>query len=221
MNTRDNHTNRSTRRAPIALTALAGAAVAATAVIGLTVSPAQADGLSDNLFGDHGQPQTSMHEKHAAEGQVRATDDVNVRRAPSTKAARTGGVVQAGETVPSTCKLPGSGVDGTRTWYRLPGEGKEYVSGRYVKEIDKVADCKGGNDPNAVYITKRTWTFSGPNTSDHATLPALQPGTRMHVTCYLDADRVAGKTAWYLVDNDEWLPANGVDLDGSQPQYCS
>lgn len=77
--------------------------------------------------------------------EIRTTAAVNVRYEPSLN-ARVTGVTDKGEQYPAACTVLGDAVDGIRTWYALPGEGNEYISGRYVQEVTPVPRCDDVQD---------------------------------------------------------------------------
>jgi hypothetical protein len=179
-----------------------GAGVAALAVaagsVALTTSPAFAAG---------------------GDGKVISKTNLIVRHAPSTHASNVGSI-KPGKTIPLSCKVTGTTVDGNSIWYLLPGgDSPEWVSARYVQNIGK-APSWCGNDERFVgkataSLTKRT----APNTAD-ARAGSYGKGAGVDIICKVTAQNVGGNKFWYWTTSHRWVSARYVDNVGRAPNWC-
>lgn len=155
------------------------------------------------------------------DGKVTSKGSLTVRDAPS-KYAKANGAIRGGKTVPLSCKIAGSPVDGNRTWYQLPGDGDGmWVSGRYVKELKGTSTpyCRDNVKRPKIKVTKNLTVRHGPNTRD-VSVGTLAAGRTVEVICKLKSQSVAGNDVWYQLPGSNWVSARYADNIGKAPGYC-
>lgn len=116
------------------------------------------------------------------------------RVGPSHHVSKVDGGFSKGDVIRIDCRLPGSAVDGDRTWY-LAGSGY-WVSGRHVRIVKGHARrCERGSAMGTT--TAKVNVRKAPTTVD-GKLGTIRAGvSTVHVFCKVSGGNVGNNTFWY------------------------
>lgn len=162
---------------------------------------------------------TSTPAHAAGDGKVTSDGPLTVRYAPSRHSSDVG-KIRAGKTIPLSCWVTGTSVEGNRTWYQLPGDGgPEFVSAHYVKTTgSKPQRCSGGKQ-KTIKAAAELNVRRGPNTADK-TIGTLDKGEKSKVICKVHGNSVDGNKVWYLLPGSNWVSARYADNVDGAPGWC-
>jgi len=152
------------------------------------------------------------------QGKVTASA-LTVRGLPTTASASKG-TVRRGQTLEIVCKVHGTSVGGNDLWYALPPTLGEWVSARYVENVDGAPGWCGSD---ARFVGRATTTLTERQAPTRAAARAgmVARGARLDIVCKLPGQTVGGNDRWYYLTNGDWVAARYVSNVGAAPGFCN